>query len=700
MEPSSNRKRFRAGIVGAGYVSSYHVRALRRLDFVEIAAVCDPDTARAAQLAKSFGIPAVCGTLDELLAVKPDVVHVLTPPHLHAAIAIQAMRAGCHVLVEKPMAESVEDCDRMIAAARETGRQLSVNHSARMDPVVLKAIELARSGACGDILAVHFLRNSDYPPYAGGPVPAPYRKAAYPFEDIGIHGLYLLEAFLGPVEDLEVRFRSTGQNPNLFLDEWHGLARCEKGMGHLYLSWNARPMQNELIVHGTRAILRVDCYLQTMTMERTLPAPKPLVRMFGTGMNALETMWRVPINAFRFVTGSLLPNPGIQVSVARFYEALAAGAPPPVTAEEGRRMVDWATRPAEEAENAKARAFATSPCAVAPKILVTGATGFLGGALFRRLRQRGERVRVLARRPMPALVADPDVEVVYGDLGDPDAVDRAVQGIEVVFHAGATMRGGKLDHDRGTLWGTRNVIASCLRHGVKRLVYVSSIIHLHHAAHTPGTAVDESYPLEPRAEQRGYYTQAKLEAERMVRDAIRDQQLPAVILRPGQIFGRGAEKSSPAGAIGLAGRWIVVGSGDLRLPLVYVEDVVDALLAAAEREEALGGTFQLVDPTPVTQRQYVGFCQRAFGGQIKALYTPRLFLWAAAVAADVVSRLTHINLPLSRYRLRSSRPLSPFDCSAAARKLGWTPRIGALQGLKDTFENRPAAQPDAAPARP
>src|SRR5215203_1022642 len=117
MEPISHQKRYRVGIVGAGYVSTYHVRALRTLEFVEITGVADPDAERRDKLATAFKIPKTCNTLRELLETRPDVIHILTPPHLHADLAIEAMRGGCHVFVEKPLAESVEDCDRMIAVS-------------------------------------------------------------------------------------------------------------------------------------------------------------------------------------------------------------------------------------------------------------------------------------------------------------------------------------------------------------------------------------------------------------------------------------------------------------------------------------------------------------------------------------------------------------------------------------------------------
>src|SRR5437899_748897 len=164
MEP--NRKT-RVGLVGAGYVSAYHARALRSLPFIEIIGIADLDKERAGKIAQEFAIPRVYPSLEAMSETRPDVIHILTPPGSHAALAIQAMEMGCHVFVEKPMAETVADCDRMIACARERGLVLSINHSARLDPIVLQALDLIRDGACGQVLAVDFLRSSDYMPYSG-----------------------------------------------------------------------------------------------------------------------------------------------------------------------------------------------------------------------------------------------------------------------------------------------------------------------------------------------------------------------------------------------------------------------------------------------------------------------------------------------------------------------------------------------------
>src|SRR5690242_12719630 len=252
-------KKFRVGIAGAGYVAAHHLRALRDLRFVEVVGITDLDETRARQLAARFKIPQVYPDLSKLAEAKPDVIHVLTPPASHRALALEALSKGCHVFVEKPMAESVEECDEMIACAIDNKRVLSVNHSARFDPVVLQAADAVRRGVCGDVMAVHFIRSSDYPPYAGGPLPAPYRQGSYPFRDLGVHGLYLLELFLGRIEDLRVTFYETGRDPLLTFDEWRAHVECARGTGYMYLSWNTRPIQNELFIHGTKAIIHVDC---------------------------------------------------------------------------------------------------------------------------------------------------------------------------------------------------------------------------------------------------------------------------------------------------------------------------------------------------------------------------------------------------------------------------------------------------------
>jgi nucleoside-diphosphate-sugar epimerase len=190
---------------------------------------------------------------------------------------------------------------------------------------------------------------------------------------------------------------------------------------------------------------------------------------------------------------------------------------------------------------------------------------------------------------------------------------------------------------------------------------------LDHAGHKPGVPVREDSPYEPRPSDRGLYTQTKLEAEKMVRDAAAKGEVNAVILRPGQIWGPGAEHVPPSGTIALGGRWVVVGNGRRMVPLVHVDHVVDALLRAAERDFPNGSIFHLVDPEAVTQREYIERL-RASGRTVKAVHVPTWFMYCAAAGVELLGRLLGRSVPLTRYRVRSIRPLWPCPAGMPAPK--------------------------------
>jgi len=675
----------RIGIVGAGYVARYHIEALKRLDRVEIVGICDLDRDAAAKLAQTFGIAHVTSDLAELGRLEPHAIYILTPPSSHAALTLRALDMGCHVFVEKPMADSVAECDAMIAKAREKGLVLSVDHSDLFDPMVMHAKAWVDSGACGDLIAVDVWRSSDYPPYGGGALPAMVTQGSYPFRDLGVHGLYTLEAFLGEIGSVDIRYRSTGRSSTLKFDEWQATVEAAKGTGRVMLSWNVRPMLNRIVIQGTRGVIEVDRFLQVCHVRRVLPGPKFIGIVMGAFFGAARDVFRIPWNVMRFATGRLRPSPGIQSGAQAFAQALLEGKAPPVSVEDGRRpiaLMEAACRRADEERKAELEARYAD---LAPAdVLVTGASGFLGRHLVSALRRRGQRVRVLVRRPDTRLAALAQQSVI-GDLGDPRIVDHAVKGVSVVYHVGAAMGGSPREFEAGTVWGTHNVVDACLRHRIEKLVYVSSMSVLDHAGRNPAVAINEASPLEPHPDWRGSYTQTKLSAETYVRDAIRDKALPAVVIRPGQIIGPGSENTTPNGTLAIAGRWIAVGSATQTLPLVYVDDVVDALLLAAQAPAAQGQVIHVVDPVSVTQGEYLARVQGKRGAGLKLMRWPTGVLWVLAVGVESLGKLLRRNVPLTRYRVKSLRPLANFDQRVAKDVLGWEPRVGLRRGMDVMF---------------
>jgi nucleoside-diphosphate-sugar epimerase len=267
-----------------------------------------------------------------------------------------------------------------------------------------------------------------------------------------------------------------------------------------------------------------------------------------------------------------------------------------------------------------------------------------------------------------------------------------VNGTRLVFHLGAALRGTPLEFEQGTVTGTRNVVTAVTASRTTKLVYVSSLSVLHAAAAHAGAVVREDWPVEPQPELRGLYTGTKLRAEALVREAVRAHQVKAVIIRPGQVFGPGAELLTPAVARRARGRLFIIGNGRLVLPLIYVEDLVDALLAAAERDVFDGSIFHIVDDAGVTQNElaerYVATTPECRG----IVHIPAAAMRGVGMLAQLAATALRRTPALSPYRIVSALAPMRYDCQAAKSRLQWTPRVGVRRGLDLVFAQPPAAE--------
>lgn len=678
--------RLRVGLVGAGYISEFHARAIQRVPNARIVGIADVVHSRATALAGRFGISKVFPSMEAMMDEGVDVIHVLTPPHTHAKLAIAALENGCHVLVEKPLAMNAEEVDGISAAAAAAQKSVCVNHSMLYDRFVSKALNIVRSGAIGDPLTFDYFRSSEYPPYRGGPLPVHYQDGGYPFLDQGVHALYLAESFLGAIEDAKAFYGTRGDDTNLLFDEWRVAAQCQRGTANIQISWNVRPLQNWFVVQGTKGVLRANLFAMWVTHTPQLPLPKAPARALQAMAEGLSICAQVPANVARFAAKKIVQYDGLHSLVAAFYNALQTGAPMPVPPERARSTVYWTNRVSQQADAAKIEFQGRFQTVGRARVLVTGANGLIGRHLVRRLLREGNRVRLFVRRqPEAEWMIDGNVEVFLGDLGDPSAVDRAVAGTDIVYHVGAAMKGGLPDHERGTVCGTQNIVDSVLRHGVQRLVYISSLSCLHAAVARRGDVITEDWPVEPSPTKRGAYTQAKTAAEKIVLNAVRDQHLRAVLLRPGRVFGPGMTLLTPEVARRMGNFFVVLGNGTRELPLVYVEDVIDAIVLAAETSKFDGRIFHIVDRTKITQNQVVRDYILKNAPQARIVHLPVAIFYGLALAIEVLSKALNRQAPLSIYRVKSAMARMQFDCSRAENELGWQPRVGVASGLQETM---------------
>ena len=153
----------KVAIVGCGNMARVHARLLAHYVLKENIAVCDNDQLRLDDFAKTFSISNKFNNLNQLLGeFKPDVVHIVTPPGLHATLAVQCLAKGCHVLIEKPMCLTLKEADDIIAFAKKNKRSVCVDHMRVCDPLTIKAKNILASGQLGEIVNVDVNYSYDY----------------------------------------------------------------------------------------------------------------------------------------------------------------------------------------------------------------------------------------------------------------------------------------------------------------------------------------------------------------------------------------------------------------------------------------------------------------------------------------------------------------------------------------------------------
>ncbi|MBE9069915.1 NAD-dependent epimerase/dehydratase family protein [Leptolyngbya cf. ectocarpi LEGE 11479] len=331
------------------------------------------------------------------------------------------------------------------------------------------------------------------------------------------------------------------------------------------------------------------------------------------------------------------------------------------------------------------------------KVLVTGATGFLGGHLVAKLMQAGDQVRILARPTAKVeSLQQQDVEIVYGDLSDQTSLKTAVDGVDVVYHLGAAMGGSWANYEDITVRGTQRMLEVSLAAGVQRFVHISSLAVYQVYGLKRNAIIDETRPCDPTPEKVGSYCRSKVEAEKIVLQYY-GKGLPVTIIRPGLIYGpRGRVMFPHIGQFLKNKIFLLIGQGTNLLPFTYVENTVEAIRLAGVSETAVGQIYQVVDDSEITQREYLNKFMAATRSQFPTLPIP-FFLFI--VAAFLVDRLKTVGLlkssTFSQYGVISKYKSLRFDSSKAKKELNWAPHIGIEEGLSKTFAWYNKAQANA-----
>ena len=334
------------------------------------------------------------------------------------------------------------------------------------------------------------------------------------------------------------------------------------------------------------------------------------------------------------------------------------------------------------------------------KVLITGATGLLGGHLIRELQQRGEHIRALV---LPVENADGlvqrGVEVVRGDITDASTLPEAVKDIDLIFHLAGMMGVWRpmSDYRLVNVTGSENLYKAAQAAGVRRFVHTSS-----HTVYGLGYGrfMTESDPLRPDPDP---YSVTKAEGDRLIRRLMLNSDMETVILRPGTFFGAGdrlhfgrmAQKTKN-------GRALIIGRGDNALPFCYVSDVVQGFLLAAYHENAPGNVYNITNDQPMTQLEMYDAIADAVGGVHPKIHLPYLPIYYGSIVAErVVARMTRTKPVVTELGALMFGSDNRHSVEKARRELGFEPQVSLLEGIKLSavwFNNGGMEQPSVTQA--
>jgi len=691
----------RIALIGSGFIAEVHLMALRRVPGVVVTAVCDTVKPRAERMAKRHGIAQVFDSVDALCDARvADAVHVLVPPGAHFAVAKRCLERGMNVLVEKPMALSLEHVDELERIAKAQQLVLGVNHNQSASPAVVRVCDHVAASRLGRIEHVAIVHNVPLRQLQTGDVSHfMFQTEANILLEQAVHLFSIVHRLLGDCRNVRV---VTGEPVTLangarFFDDWQMQLTCERGTASVRMALGRTMPESTLHAIGTDGavfadLLRDACWLRRKTRwldfldsGRNLAAGgfhllrRSAMAVLGYGLALFKL--RGPEDPFLR---------GMQTSIAEFHDAVRNKKTPrnsPAAGREALRMCFLAA----EAAGASSVPLPPPPPHAEPmaarsgEVVVLGGAGFLGRHCVDALLAQGRPVTLLVRRPqlLPAELRDARIRVFAGDAGDPVALARAFAGASCVLHL-ATVAGDDPARVEGAMRDSVATAAQCAREAkVRRFVYASSTAALYLGDAEPVRG--DSGP-DPRPRARGAYSRGKIAAEAALLTE-RERGLDVVIVRPAVVLG--SPSSLEHSGLGLWVRdnhCVGWGRGDVPLPLVLGDDCATGLVAALFAPAAKNKSYNLAGSVRMTAREFVEELRLRTGRDYCFHPTPIGWMWTQEVGKHFVKFLARKQREFPSLRdLRSRSFSAPLDCADASHDLGFRPEGDRLRFLSRLF---------------
>jgi predicted dehydrogenase/nucleoside-diphosphate-sugar epimerase len=691
----SKQRFLRVGIVGCGRVAQYHLQFINEIKNARVVGLADTDEASARRLGEPYGIQNVYSSLKELLeSVDLDVVHILTPPVFHYVQSMAAIDRGLHVLIEKPCTLSAHEAAALYRRAESKGVLICPDFIQLFHPAYQHALSLIESGQLGEVVHIesHLSLDLDIPELCEAVgLHWSYQLPGGVLHNYLTHPLYLTLHWLGQPKNITVSAQSHDTLPQGLTDHLNIILEGERCTACIVLSVAIRPESYYVQIFCERGIVLINFDTSTVLVTRMCGLPRSLRRATANFTQAFQLSSWATRNIIDFLRHKLVPYQGLQNLIPRFYSSIRNGTMPPISPE-----LAVAVTKAEETVFGQAGKLqpevrnrpSTQRGVTHPvKVLVTGASGYVGSEVVQQLVKEGYYVRALVRalsRTEP--LEQSGVELVYGDVRNPDSLRGAAAGMDILIHLAAGMRGTPGFIVDSCVQGTKNVAEAAKSAGLKRVIYMSSMAVYDYATLRDADIITESTPLEPCSELRGTYSLAKRCAEDVALGHLRDASPAWTILRPSVIVGKRYDIFAPVGLrVGKA--LICSGSPRKHLRLIHVEDVGAAIIKLIQTEKTGGHIFTLSHPGALTFRDYVDGYIRAQGyPSIAAFYVPYWFAFLGTVALIGLRKLSGKGPRMNMRRLAYLYRDVYADSSAIKEQTGWQPSGDLLARMKAAGE--------------
>lgn len=322
--------------------------------------------------------------------------------------------------------------------------------------------------------------------------------------------------------------------------------------------------------------------------------------------------------------------------------------------------------------------------------LVTGATGLLGSHIVEQLRLRNRPVRVLVRRGSDlGWLKTQGVEFAEGDLSDKAALQKACQGVKVVYHAAARVGdwGPWDDFVRITIDGTRNLAEAASAAGCDRFLHISSISAYGHPD-GEGVILDETAPLGSCLHKWSYYSRAKVQAEHDLWAMHKAGKIKLTVVRPSWLYGpRDRVTIFRLARMLREGKAKILGDGENRLNVVYAGNVAECAILACDTEAAVGQAYNACNDGEMRQSQWMNMLAAALGAPPVTHHAPYKIAYKVAFLLECFGHLFHTKKPpmITRYAVWLMGRRVYFSAEKARKQLGWKSTVSYEEGVKKTI---------------